>query len=69
MSKKDFIAIADAIRKANSAHGGSIFDGYYIEMLADCFAKANPRFKRARWIAYVNGECGPNGGAVKGAGA
>lgn len=29
-------------------------------------AASNPRFNRSRWLAYINGECGPNGGAVKG---
>lgn len=26
----------------------------------------DPRFNRERWLAYIAGTCGPNGGAVKG---
>ena len=25
----------------------------------------NPHFKRDRWLAYINGECGPNGGELR----
>lgn len=34
--------------------------------LADFCKSQNGAFKRDRWIAYINGECGPNGGEVKG---
>lgn len=63
MTKKHFIALADAIRAHNSAY-------YYedraspilIEALADFCASQNPAFDRARWLAYIAGDCGPNGG-------
>lgn len=61
MSKKDFIALADAIRashETNKAH----FSQYHLAVLADFLAAQNPRFMRQRWLAYINGECGPNGG-------
>ena len=71
MSKKHFIALADAIRKHNSkspAQGiplcGPIPDDA-IEMLADFLADQNPRFNRDRWLDYIAGKCGPNGGSVK----
>ena len=35
---------------------------HMIGVLADFCQSQNPRFNRARWIAYINGECGPNGG-------
>lgn len=36
--------------------------------LASFCAAQNPRFNRERWLAYIAGEVGPNGGAVKGGG-
>ena len=74
MSKKDFIALADMIRyhrvdtcknygpEKVQSHS---FNTLAISALADFCASQNPRFKRDRWLAYIAGECGPNGGAVK----
>ena len=70
MSKKHFIALADYIRGHNH---GSPSDDYQdndftpiqIETLADFCADQNPRFNRARWIDYIHGKCGKNGGRVK----
>jgi hypothetical protein len=33
--------------------------------LADYCKSQNGAFNRERWMAYINGECGPNGGAIK----
>jgi hypothetical protein len=69
MSKKDFIALADAIREHNEqvhcGHSASVFDGEHISTLADFCATMNPLFKRDRWLDYIAGNCGPNGGSVK----
>jgi hypothetical protein len=85
MTKKHFIALADALkaeheamckaRIANSAKANSFETGYVngcingvsqsIAAVADVCAAANPRFNRGRWLAYIAGECGPNGGAVR----
>jgi hypothetical protein len=62
MSKKDFIALADAIKnmtvgpeeKRNIAEG-----------LCDTLRRSNPRFMRDRFMGYVMGENGPSGGSVK----
>ena len=56
MSKKHFIALADHIRLSG------LFSEKQIESLADYCQSQNPRFNRERWIAYIRGECGPNGG-------
>lgn len=73
MSKRDFIALADAIRD----HGTEIDPHSFvritdtpltkdqIDMLADFCARQNPMFNRSRWLDYIAGKCGPNGGAVK----
>ena len=65
MNKKHFIALADAIREVNKQgpeENPYYFDRFSIEMLADFCARQNPDFKRQRWIDYIAGKCGPNGG-------
>jgi len=62
MSKKDFIALANTIRE-NSC--GVPFNADQLDLLADFCKGQNPRFNRERWLGYIHGECGPNGGEVK----
>ena len=73
MTKQHFIALADSIRAYN-AHafpaGTNIasplkFTHTQIQTLADFCAAQNPAFNRERWLAYVAGEGGPNGGKCK----
>lgn len=77
MSKKDFIALANALR----TRGTELQNRYAksplyltvvlreheetVQKLADFCAQANPRFNRTLWISFINGECGPSGGKVK----
>ena len=70
MTKQHFIALADTLR--DLAPTGERMTDAAIEQydmtvraLADFCATQNPVFNRERWLAYVAGECGPNGGAVK----
>lgn len=35
-----------------------------VRVFADFLAAQNPNFNRKRFIGYVNGTCGPNGGRV-----
>jgi len=65
MSKKHFIELADKIRWANLHKGHEVFSQEAIEYLASFCASQNPMFNKSRWLAYIAGECGPNGGAVK----
>jgi len=60
MSKKHFIALADAIRLAAVP-----FLDAQIEELADFCQSQNNQFNRERWLDYIAGKCGPNGGKVK----
>lgn len=61
MTKKHFIALADMIRDHNR-HSDYPFHPSQIESLADMCERENPAFDRARWLAYIAGDCGPNGG-------
>lgn len=76
MTKKHFIALADKLR--DSTHSALLFHlsqhhpavaheamRIITEDLATFCQSQNPRFNRERWIAYINGECGPSGGKVK----
>lgn len=58
MTKKDFISLADALR-------GSKLSQAIVDRLCDWMQSQNPQFMRNRWVMYLNGECGPNGGKVK----
>ena len=68
MSKKDFIALADAVRmhQNNLARTGIIeypaYGEYWIDVLADFCKSRNSRFLRERWVGYIRGENGPNEG-------
>jgi hypothetical protein len=76
MSKQDFIALADSIREFNrtafwgtdkngvQGTGNAPLQGDALKMLADfCQRQSGPGgFKRQRWMDYIAGECGPNGG-------
>ena len=64
MTKKHFIALADAIHRRQSL-GIDIFSQSQLDFLADFLDTQNPRFNRDRWIGYIRGENGPNGGKVK----
>jgi hypothetical protein len=72
MTKKHFIALADAIREHNDVRNyrglGSerdFFQRPHIEALADFCKSQNGRSNRERWLSYIAGECGPNGGSIK----
>lgn len=78
MSKKHFIALAARLRymaafanKRSEPHhmagyGGSEvipFD-FVVNELADFCAAENNNFNRERWLSYIAGKCGPNGGKI-----
>jgi len=70
MTKKHFIELADYIRRANAgnpvnihahATGGNalpVFSETAIAELATFCRAQNPAFDRARWLAYIAGDCG-----------
>jgi hypothetical protein len=62
MSKKDFIALADFIKNSDV----KFTDEHLVVLAAFCRAQ-NYRFMLDRWLGYIRGTNGPNGGRVKGA--
>jgi hypothetical protein len=68
MTKKNFVALADSIREHNrlaKVNGENAFTDDQLAALARFCAAESPRFKRERWLSYVAGECGPNGGRAR----
>lgn len=70
MSKKDFIGLADEIKEMFNPPPGfvtftKIQREEVINSMADFCQHQNPRFNRYRWIDYIEGKCGPNGGRRK----
>jgi hypothetical protein len=71
MSKQDFIALADAVEQHNiivENEGLGTIPTFRIEhlyILADFCKLQNPNFNRSRWLNYIAGKVGPDGGKVK----
>lgn len=71
MTKKDYIAIADALRDI-LLHGPiavhetgkptRTIQGDITNALCSVFRADNPAFKENRWRDYLAGKCGKNGG-------
>jgi hypothetical protein len=69
MSKRDFVALADSLRAEKPGENWNPNKQVQWELdvkaVADVCARSNPRFMRERWMDYVNGLCGPNGGSLR----
>ena len=61
MTKKHFIALADAIKEYQNK-GRNLFNEDQIEILGRFCKSQNPAFNKERWLDYISGKCGPNGG-------
>lgn len=68
MTKKHFIALANAIKAHNEMVGVdsdyAFFKSNHLETIADFCKEENPNFNRDRWLDYIDGKCGPCGGKV-----
>lgn len=68
MTKKHFIELANRIKAFNAPLVdparllANDFTPNQIMVLADFCQSMNPRFDRQRWLDYIAGKCGPNGG-------
>ena len=60
MTKKHFIKLADYL--ADTTNYCEPFTQKQIEHLANFCHSQNPNFNRERWLDYIAGLCGPNGG-------
>jgi hypothetical protein len=69
MTKKHFIALADAIRAHQGVHGQTCnctpFTEDQLQTLAAFCREQNSNFNRDRWLGYIRGENGPSGGKVE----
>lgn len=64
MSKKHFIAMAQYIMQHNNFESDKFTTGQLGSLARFC-KSINAHFNGDRWLAYIAGECGPNGGAIK----
>lgn len=70
MTKKHFIALADAIRVHNASKRDvwgknaerMCFNDEQLGALADFCQSQDPNFNRERWLGYIAGTNGKNGG-------
>ena len=65
MTKQHFIALADAIREHNSDSSLHPFSVDHIQTLTTFCQSQNPRFDIWRWLDYIAGTHGPNGGKLR----
>ena len=69
MTKKHFIALADALKESRPIMPLDSDKGRQwckdVHTIGDCLDRANPQFNRERWLDYIEGKCGPSGGAIK----
>lgn len=63
ITKKDIIAIADAIKEHNKDIDVSDwnFNNFHLLTIANVLGRINPSFNRRRFLDYIHGRCGPNG--------
>ncbi len=61
MTKKDFVALADAIREHNRFEHDQ-FKEQQLESLSVFCKQQNSSFMKDRWLDYIAGNCGQNGG-------
>lgn len=74
MSKKDFIALAEAITEHNriaertktaGVYQTAPFTNEHLDTLVRFCRSQNGNFMQGRWLDYIAGKCGKNGGTIK----
>ena len=64
MTKKHFIELADTLREYSQHISCRADYEALLNQMAHFCQSQNSRFDRSRWLAYIAGDCGPNGGKV-----
>jgi len=65
MTSKSMIRLADAIKAHNKLGPAETFRSTHLYALCNWMTKENPKFNVDRWIGYLRGKCGPQGGKRK----
>lgn len=68
MTKKHFIALADALRRSAPLFASAGREAQWrndVHVVSWFLLETYPRFDRSKWIAYINGECTANGKPIK----
>ena len=65
MTKKDFIALAIRTHNAIADESHPAFTKSQLDTLANFCRAQNPAFKTDRWLDYIDGKCGQNGGKIE----
>lgn len=60
MTKKHFVALANALRPYRKEIPPDVLDA-----ITRFCESQNPDFKKERWLKFLNGKCGVNGGQLK----
>ncbi|MFI4963688.1 MAG: hypothetical protein ACHP6H_07535 [Legionellales bacterium] len=65
MTKKDFIALANAFIRSKPDNLSELDQWKYDrDSVSVICAQSSSAFNCERWLAYIDGECGPNGGKL-----
>lgn len=64
MTKKHFIALAKTIKEHNARGETGQFNLNHLYVLARFCSEQNSRFNEDRWLNYIEGTHGPNGGKL-----
>jgi len=66
MTKKNFVALADRIKMFNRFETEPFTQKQIEELASFCASQSSGEgFKKERWLQYIAGQCGKNGGKVE----
>lgn len=65
MTKKDFVALAITLRPMIENGNEIVNVDEVINRLSQFCETQNPQFNKSRWLGFIAGECGSNGGKIK----
>ena len=65
MYRKQFVALAEEIKHHNRINPEHAFDAVQLASIMRFLKSENPQFNAERWVGFIAGENGANGGRVK----